>query len=589
MNNPESDRSRENERLETRITAEALRQVLSLSRRLTWSRLAVVLPVAIVHYNAVSLLWLSLWVALMLVGILFQEYTGQRFRNEESDYSRLRDWQKISLISRLYLGVLWGAAIYGFYQVDTPALQIFLVTIALVLGIGNIIPAHYSLPLYHVYAGPIFLALILVFIGQDEPLYWVLALMMVWVFLAGARFARMLNRSLREQIRLRFESDDLSAALARKTEEAERATQAKSRFLAAASHDLRQPLHALSLFVDVLHEAESDQERARVFPRVLLSLDVLRKLFDALLDVSRLDANVVKPDVSHFDIQGLLNELLTEFQPVAAEKNLTLRVHSASFIAMTDRVLLARILRNLISNAVRYTRVGGVLVSARLCSEALLIQVWDTGAGIDEADHDAVFHEFHQLDNAERDRNQGLGLGLALVRRLSDLLELPVSLSSVPGKGSVFALRVPLGSLSRAQNAQGSGALLRSWDLAGRRILVIDDEAEILNAMDTLLGKWGCEVRVASSLENALTLLKAQAFKPELVLSDLRLRNGQSGVAAIDQVREVCGEQVNGVLITGDTDGRELQGAAESGYEILQKPLRPAQLRMMIHNALPKM
>ena len=180
MNTPESDPLQKNARLETRITAEALRQLLGLSRRLTWSRLAVVVPVAIVHYNAVPLFWLVLWVTMMLAGILFHEYTGQRFRNEGCDDARLRDWQRILLISRFYLGTVWGVAIYGFYQVDAPALQIFLVTIALVLSIGNIIPAHYSLPLYHVYAGPIFLALTLVFIGQNEPFYWVLALMMVW-------------------------------------------------------------------------------------------------------------------------------------------------------------------------------------------------------------------------------------------------------------------------------------------------------------------------------------------------------------------------------------------------------------------------
>lgn len=588
MNTPESDPLQKNARLETRITAEALRQLLGLSRRLTWSRLAVVLPVAIVHYNAVPLFWLVLWVTMMLAGILFHEYTGQRFRNEGCDDARLRDWQRILLISRFYLGTVWGVAIYGFYQVDAPALQIFLVTIALVLSIGNIIPAHYSLPLYHVYAGPIFLALTLVFIGQNEPFYWVLALMMVWVFLAGARFARMLNRSFREQIRLRFESDDLSAALARKTEEAEQATQAKSRFLAAASHDLRQPLHALSLFVDVLHEAKSDQERARIFPRVLLSVDALRKLFDALLDVSRLDARVVEPDISHFDIGALLTELAAEFQPAAQEKALKLVVHAQPQTVMTDRVLLARILRNLISNAVRYTQAGGVLLSLRNRSGKLLVQVWDTGGGIDVHDQDMIFQEFHQLDNAGRDRNQGLGLGLALVRRISDLLEHPLTLRSVPGRGSVFSLSIPRGSASLAAQERVGVPLMHSWDLSGRRILVIDDDVEILDAMETLLGKWQCDVRVAADLGEALEALSKDDFKAELVLSDLRLRHGNSGITAINQLREQCGYPLAGVLITGDTDAEVLTMAAASDYEVLQKPLRPAQLRMMIHNALPE-
>ena len=384
--------------------------------------------------------------------------------------------------------------------------------------------------------------------------------------------------------RIRQEQKQKSELL-EQSDEARQAALAKSRFLAAASHDLRQPLHALSLFVDVLKESKSDAERAALIPRIELSLDALRKLFDALLDISRLDAKVVKPEFSHFDLVELLQSLAAEFRSAASEKNLTLRVHARTAVVVSDRLLLERILRNLIGNAIRYTESGGVLLSARKRGGTVLVQVWDTGVGIAPEYQDDVFVEFRQLHNAHRDRNQGLGLGLAIVNRLSELLHHPLELRSQPGKGSVFSLRIPTGD-PRMMVVKEAGGAPHSWDLSGRRIVVVDDEREIRDAMRTLLSKWGCEVITAGSLTEAVQVLHEKGTIPELIISDLRLRDGCTGVEAIDGLRARFGAAIPGILVTGETASEQLCLAKDSGYELLQKPVQPIRLRAVIQQHL---
>ena len=236
----------------------------------------------------------------------------------------------------------------------------------------------------------------------------------------------------------------------------------------------------------------------------------------------------------------------------------------------------------MVSNALRYTNSGGVLLSSRIRGDRILLQVWDTGVGIPEKSKDEIFIEFQQLHNNHRDREQGLGLGLALVRRLCDLLGHSLSLSSQVGRGSVFAVAITRGDPGLLSSNK-TVASPHSWDLNGRRILVIDDESEILQAMQTLLLKWGCDVVVAESLTEAIDKIE---FIPELVLSDLRLRGDETGIQAIDGVREKFGDSIPGVLITGDTDPERIKLVKQSEYELLQKPVRPAQLRAVIHHNL---
>jgi len=575
----------EGEDLEQRITDELIISGYKLiPGRILTSCLVVAIVIAVM-WSQISPQILTGWGGLMVCAIIFADYNARTFLQQENSGNVKKMWKMRMLLAPATLGSSWGAALFIFYNHGNVEQQIFLITVIISICVLGVLRGIYYLPLYYVYVIPIFSALIITFAIQDTLTSITLAVLMAWSLIFQLTFSRMLNRTMRSEMRLRYEGYALADELQKKTEQAQAATLAKSRFLAAANHDLRQPLHALSLFVDVLKESKSDEERASIIPRIDLSLDALRKLFDALLDMSRLDAKVVKPECSHFDLAELLNALAEEFKVATYKKNLKLKLHARQTIVYSDRLLLERILRNLISNAIRYTDSGGILLSARQRGDRVLLQVWDTGIGIPQESQQEIFVEFQQLHNAHRDRTQGLGLGLALVKRLCHLLDHSLTLNSREGKGSVFSLCINSGDSKLLQN-KNAAAIMHRWDLDGSRVLVIDDEPEILIAMHTLLSKWGCETIAADSLDNAMQKLKEKHIVPDLVLSDLRLRDNKTGIEAIDAVRQIYGQSIPGILITGDTEPQRINIAKQSGYELLQKPVRPVHLRSVIQHYL---
>ncbi len=315
--------------------------------------------------------------------------------------------------------------------------------------------------------------------------------------------------------RIRREQDE-KRMLMSSTKSVREAAREKSRLLAEACHDLRQPLHALSLFVDVLRDDNSQTQRETLFPRIDAAMEAMQKLFDTLLDVSRLDANSIVPEYSHFDIDALIQTLANEYRPAAQAKGLQLKTRARNIIVMSDRLLVERVLRNLISNAIRYTDVGKVLITCRQYKSRVLIQVWDTGIGIPEEQCDEIFLEFKQLHQPTHNRNEGFGLGLSVVQKICGLLTLPLTLRSTPGKGSVFSITLPLGdegSVANEQECDRSQVLT----LEGLKLLVIDDDSEVLSAMRALLEKWQCHVITACSLDEAIQAMQQQNFVPSMI------------------------------------------------------------------------
>ena len=571
--------------LEERITLEALGSIFRRISAASYKIIPLPLMVIAVMWSQVDHALLIGWGLLVLTSIAIRYSVAVDFLRKEVHIKEAQKWGRRFSWASLFSGLVWSAAAFLFYVSGSVEHQVFIFTLITTLSISSVIAGAYWLPSFYLFAVPAIGMMAARLLMEGTVAYLGLAVLLLLYLLATASLAKELRRSMRSEMRLRHESHALADALQKKTEEAQQATLAKSKFLAAASHDLRQPLHALSLFVDALKDSESKAERANIFPRIELSLDALRKLFDALLDVSRLDANVVKPEISHFNLAEFLNEMAAEFRLKASEKNIKLRVHARSVIVETDRLLLERVLRNLISNAIRYTDSGGVLLSDRLRGNKVLLQVWDTGIGIPEENKDDVFIEFQQLHNSHRDRSQGLGLGLALVRRLCELLGHTLELSSQPGKGSVFSIMIPEG-LSSLVISENAAIVSHSWNLNGRCIVVIDDEHDILQAMQTILSKWGCNVVTAESLAEAVNELDKKNIVPEIVLSDLRLRDNKTGIEAIDSLREIFGTSLPGVLITGDTSPEKISLVEKSGYELLQKPVRPAHLRTVIFHHL---
>lgn len=374
--------------------------------------------------------------------------------------------------------------------------------------------------------------------------------------------------------------------LVRAKEAAERANQAKSRFLAAASHDLRQPLQALAMFVEVLANREHSPQDVKLIERIRDAVAATDMLLSSLLDISKLEAGVVVPAVSAFNAQTVLERLRGEFEPQVAAAGLRLRVLPCALAVRSDQALLERILRNLLTNAIRYTEKGGILLGCRRRGNRLRFEVWDTGSGIPADQMKAIFKEFHQLGNPQRDRRQGLGLGLAIVERLGRLLDHEVLVRSTLHKGSVFAVEVPLAHppVHKPKPVQ----LDLTIDNGRSMIAVIDDEPDVLDGLKLLLESWGHPVVTASSGEAAAAELLRRQLVPQLIIADYRLRNGSTGGQAIARMRMLLKAQVPAIILTGDTAPERLRMAKANGHGLLHKPVQAAELRSAIDAALAR-
>ncbi len=397
-----------------------------------------------------------------------------------------------------------------------------------------------------------------------------------------------LSKFVKESLTQRFTNEVLVDQLQTQTlaaeqarREAVEANQAKSRFLAAASHDLRQPMHALGLFAAAVRPHVSSAQGQHIVDKIESSVNSTEVMFNALLDVSRLDAGILVPDIKPLHVGELLNRLVAEYTPRAEVKGLTLRARRCTHTILSDPSLLERVIRNYLSNAIRYTHRGGLLIGTRVRGDGLNIEVWDTGEGIPQDKLNDIFQEFYQLGNPERDKAKGLGLGLAIVKRIGELLAHPIEVVSRLRRGSKFAIQVPLASGIAHENAVDGISPLDETVLVGARVLVIDDEVNVLEAVEIVLKQWGCYAITAESLAQALDKLREQESAPDVILSDYRLRDGENGIAAIRGIHREWGT-TPAALITGDTAPDRLKEATESGYELLHKPLNPAALKIAL-------
>ena len=379
-----------------------------------------------------------------------------------------------------------------------------------------------------------------------------------------------------------------SKSLATQREEADASNLAKSKFLAAASHDLRQPLHALSLFTGVLDKRIKGKEEQATLKNIKSSVGALENLLNALLDVSRLDANTVQTDVKDFEIGTILNQLSAEYCPQAENKKLNWRFEPCQYVVYSDPALLETILRNLISNAIRYTHQGEISITCQSHNQELMIDVADTGAGISAAQQSIIFEEFQQLNNPERDRNKGLGLGLAIVDRISRLLNHTVKVESELGVGSHFIITLPLGNPSSIQSEDSMETSHYENKPADTLILVIDDESIIRDAMKALIMDWGYETVIAGSENEALALLKEKNQSPDVIIADLRLREEKTGIQAIQLIRNEFKADIPAVIISGDTAPEKLKEVQQSGLVMLHKPVQPAKLHAFIKRMIRK-
>jgi two-component system, sensor histidine kinase len=538
------------------------------------------------------------WLALSYAHSAARYVLGRMFAARPvPDASTVR-WHHVLVLVSLLSGVIWAALpVLAFAGGDSIAISVVTWSIAgLVAGAAQSHAA--SMLSFAAAAMPMIssLALCPLFVSNAGASPHLAALAVLYGILI-TRITWNNHRALAESVALRFENLELLSQVTAERNravtarlEAERASAAKTQFLAAASHDLRQPMHAQSLFLETLRSRCQDPEAEYLVGRAQAAAGALQELLDALLDVSRLDAGALSVDPCALPVAPLMQHIQRTFEPLAYRKALSLRVVHSDLWVTSDRDVLTRILGNLVSNAVRYTSRGGVLLSCRRRGRMARFEVWDTGIGIPSSKREEIFLEFRQLDNPERDRTKGIGLGLAIVNRLAKLIDTKVEVRSVVGRGSVFsfdlvtATPAHVAGVARYERlalptGRGDAAQKRR-----RRVLVIDDDSMAREAMAGLLGSWGFQVSQAGSVEEATR--ESLRAPIDLIVADYRLRQGTTGVDAIRSVARTTSLEVAAVLVTGDTAPQRIQDAHAAGYPVLHKPVRAEQLQEVLQRLL---
>ncbi len=477
-------------------------------------------------------------------------------------------WGDLNALMVFAMGGAWALAPYAFLQTENP---VYIVTlISILIGVCTSPSATMALyPLsYFLFITPILASLTwhLNQLDFGQNLIVRLLVPIFWIFLLG--YSLNLHRLQIRLLRLQVEKDNALA-------QAEQANASKSRFLASASHDIRQPLQAANLFLSALEREVQSDDGQVTYGRLQSALGSMSELLNSLLDISRLDSQSVAVNKGDMALAPLLDRLAQTVAPQAEANGLEFRLTGHAVFVKSDALLLERILSNLLSNALRYTEQGSITLRAEQRGKRVRILVQDTGPGIPDEEHEAIFSEFYQLGNPERDSAKGLGLGLAIVSRLCTLLGHEVQIRSAPGEGACFTIELDAGT---APVASSHETPRDQWALPALQVLVVDDDRAIRAGMVTLLTQWGLVVREAESLEEALAVV-ASGWLPEVLLTDFRLRGHQSGLDVIQALKDALGHDVPTILVTGDTDQQTLLPVREKVGMVLLKPVKAPQLR----------
>lgn len=481
-------------------------------------------------------------------------------------------------------GLWWGLP-YAYWLSSSPyQYQVFLIIGLLTLSTGAMYAYFIHLPLLYAFEITYLIPACLVQLFGAGSVHQVSGAAAVLYLATTLAFAHRMHRTQLESLRIRFENDELMQRLAVEKSLAESSNLEKSKFLASASHDLRQPTHALSLFSGLLHEQTLDAGSREIAGHISRATAALGNLFDGLMDLSMLDTGVIRPRYQHFSLDELLEQLHTEYLPRASKKNLRLRLCIAGEqIAHSDPALVGRIVRNIVDNAVRHTQTGGVLIACRKRGDSVRVEVWDTGPGIARSEQEKIFLEFHQIGNPERDRSKGLGLGLAIVRRTAELLKHPLTVRSTPGKGSVFALSVPLGDAGKVKAEWTS---LAPTHTAQQLVLVVEDDLANLEGLSGLLEVWGYRVLAGRGARDVLAAMNL-LDPPSVILTDYRLNGTETGFEVIDRLRAAyLDDNIPALIMTGDTAPQLVVTATRRGWMLLHKPVDPSMLRKVVMQSI---
>lgn len=496
-----------------------------------------------------------------------------KYAGKELDESQVRFIKAVFVVYALASSTQWGSLTW--LLTDDWDIHSFIVLLPMLGIFAGAINTAAVLPIYFCLITPIMAQslFVLFFTEAADPL---IAGLFVIYYAGMIKFSIELNRMLVRTYSMQFELGLANSELVVQKSAAEKANTDKSRFLAAASHDLRQPLYAMDLFLGgLIQECDVNNTKQRyLLSRLRYAVDSMRDMFSSLLDMSRFEAGIIEPELTSFSGNMLLNTLKYKYGDEFKKKGLRLIVRPCSHWIYSDPILVQRVLENYISNALKYTDSGGVLLACRSRDKRVRLEVWDTGKGIKQSELHTVFDAFHQLENPERDRNKGVGLGLSIVRQISDLLNAPVDVKSIRNKGSLFSITLPLGTKDEVAEIDNE----YSYDVSDESLLdlavwIVDDDVDILDGLQLQLESWGCITRTFDSFEQVRDFAVNNDEFPGLLVTDLRLRNHKSGLDVIKLLSNRFGSELPTLIITGDTGPKELRSIKEIGAVMLHKPI----------------
>ena len=540
---------------------------------------------ALVLWEAVDLELLKIWVVLAVIlpiarlALFYLNWKSLTDGNSKT-------FRQFIFIGNLISGLLWGASTVWFFP-ETLEYQLFMLFMLGGIALGasnsdaNYLPGYYA----YIWSSLSLLVVALMLVGEEIQIG--IGITTILFIIAISIYGRASHKTTYESIKLRFENDDLVQKLEEKTLLAEKANTSKSKFLATASHDLRQPLHTSVLLLDALRFTLEKDSQNDILDKLVRSHDHLSTLFDSLLDISNLDSGSVNVTLQAVSIPELYSSLEEEYGLAAQQKGLNFKVQPIEGFIKTDPILISRIIGNLLSNAIRYTPKGAITLGAIKDKNQILITVADTGIGISDDHHQKIFDEFEQLNNSHRDYRLGLGLGLSIVKRLSDLLDHEIKLDSTQGSGSTFSLQCQTQD-PQQQTAQSTAALKEIEVKSGLTILFVDDEISVREAFSLVLQNLDMSVISAESASEAIAHLASLKQPLDVIIADYRLKNEETGFDVIEKVCDFMGADIPSIIVTGEANIDNIALAKEKNVTIVQKPISSTVLMPLILDSIDK-
>ena len=572
---------------ENEILAEKIRVVRRNTPMILMGNLLGSVPLLIVFwggdYATRVILWSIALYIMLAIRMVHYHYPGNTISTHKEIFRYGRDQTFLIFLT----GCVWGAGGAVLFDAENINNLAYLILTFISMIAGSMVSLSSRPVSYILFSAPLMLPMILSMVTQDQYMYrWMGFGAAVYLF-ATFGFSRTVHRVIDNSIRLKYANLDLIADLQQQTDRANRASEEKSRFLASASHDLRQPLQAVNLYTEILAAKVREPERQTDLRNIRQGVGALNELLDALFDVSHLDSGNVQVSRISFMLEDIFHKLECQFQLKAGQQGLDFNVDYGRHIVKSDPILLERVITNLLVNAFRYTEHGKVDVRFEsVDGGAVRMHIRDTGIGISAENLEAIFQEFFQVENQERDRRLGLGLGLAIVRRILGLLGHDIEVRSELGKGTEFIITLPPGKEEERAppmlNTAESGSI--SGSLNGLRVMIVDNEALILEATDSLLSSWGAECTGFLTTESALQAVH-DGFCPQLLIADYRMPGKYNGCDFVSVIRSVIAD-VPALIVTGDTSDDVVNEFRRLQLDYLHKPIKPAQLRMLVSRIL---